>query len=422
MYCTNCGYQTEEHQRFCNHCGAAVPEHTGAQQYHEEQQYPAQAQQPFDAHRTTEITPPAEAEFTGTVEIFNTPQYNASTQVENPTILTPPEPSAAPVVPVVPVAPVVPVVPVVPAAPVAPADVYSTQVNTTAVPPGTGAVPPLNARAQLERTFSISRNNLLAVLAFTCINLVLALTQSDFFFLFSARIPLILLYIDAYEWTAGSYDFSMFGIIAAFSAVSLYAIFWGVAKKHRAWIIAALVYFSLDILLTVIFVLAAGVEFEVFSIIEIAFMAWILFYLISGTRAWSKLRKMPLQDESIQFEQGYVDPQRNTIPVVYIPPSAGIRRPSKRGQILATQKYSNMEIVVKRALKTTELIINDMVYAEKTGVHEKESYTLNANVYNVIVNVVMDIPSFITQVQSNTLPTMYLYVNGSLVATKVRHY
>jgi len=100
----------------------------------------------------------------------------------------------------------------------------------------------------------------------------------------------------------------------------------------------------------------------------------------------------------------------------------GIRRPKKGGQILATQNYSNMEIIVKRTYKTTELIVNDMVYAERSGVHEKESYTLDANVYDVIVNVVMDIPSFMTQVQSSTLPTMYLYVNGNLTATKVRYY
>jgi hypothetical protein len=147
-----------------------------------------------------------------------------------------------------------------------------------------------------------------------------------------------------------------------------------------------------------------------------------MFYLISGTRAWAKLRKMPQQDESMQFGQSYVDPQRSTIPVVYIPPSAGIRRPTKGGQVLADQKYSNMEIIVKRSYKTTELIINDMVYAERTGIHEKEPYTLDANVYDVIINVIMDIPSFMTQVKSSTLPTMYLYVNGNLVATKERYY
>ena len=176
-------------------------------------------------------------------------------------------------------------------------------VNTYIPPEGAKEGPLTNPRAQLEKTFSISRNKLLAVLAFTCVNLVLSLTNSDFFFLFSARIPLFLLYLDAYQWATDQYSFSMFGIIAAFSSVSLYAIFWGVTKKYKGWIIAALVYFSVDILITVILVLATGMEFELFSIIEIAFMAWILFYLISGTRAWAKLRNMPQQNEPSIYHQ-----------------------------------------------------------------------------------------------------------------------
>jgi len=403
--------------RFCAHCGAAVPEHAG-EQHHPVEQYPAQEQQ------LTEVSYPTEA--SQSPDVQHTEEVQQPVEAQQPTVVQQPVKTQQPIV-IRPPADTSSA----PTVLTAPADTSTTYVSTpigtslnrrTDAPIGTGAAPTFGNRAQLERTFSISRNNLLAVLAFTCVNLVLALTNSDFFFLFSARIPLFLLYLDAYQWTPGSYDFSMFGIIAAFSSVSLYAIFWGVAKKHKGWIIAALVYFSIDILVMLFVVMFAGLDFELFSFIEIAFMAWIMFYLISGTRAWSKLRKMPQQDESMQYDQNYVDPQRSTIPVVYIPPSVGIRRPKKGGQILATQNYSNMEIIVKRTYKTTELIVNDMVYAERSGVHEKESYTLDANVYDVIVNVVMDIPSFMTQVQSSTLPTMYLYVNGNLTATKVRYY
>ena len=287
----------------------------------------------------------------------------------------------------------------------------------------------INTREQLEKKFNMSRNNLLAVIAFTCINLILALTNSDLYFLFSASIPLILLYLGSeFVWHNGTIMFSAIGIAAAFTSVSLYGVFWILSKNYRAWIIGALVYFSIDILVSLLFLFVLADGIEAFSIIELVFLAWIMYYLITGTVTWSKLRKLPVYDESllshqnlIEAEQIKVAAEHRTIPIAQIPPSTAIRRPSKRGKVLASHNYNNVEIIVKRSASVTELIINDMVYAEKTGLHEKESYTLEANVYNVIINATMEIPSLTTQFKG-VLPTLYLYVNGNLTASKVRHY
>lgn len=161
----------------------------------------------------------------------------------------------------------------------------------------------LEPREQAERRFESSRNALLAVLALTCANIVLAITNADFFFLFSAYIPMDLLYIGAeYSNASGTFAFSALGIIAAFATASIYGIVWLASKKYRVWIIAALVYFVIDTLLSIPWLMdyfSEGVDFS--ALIEVAFIAWIMYYLITGTMAWYKLRTMPPSDE---FEQG----------------------------------------------------------------------------------------------------------------------
>jgi len=82
------------------------------------------------------------------------------------------------------------------------------------------------------------------------------------------------------------------GIILAFSCVFIYCLCWMLAKRQRVWILIALIFFSID---AVVFAyhlfmgLAAG-AFDMFVLIEIAFYGWIMYYLITGTIAWSKLR------------------------------------------------------------------------------------------------------------------------------------
>ena len=83
----------------------------------------------------------------------------------------------------------------------------------------------MTTREQLEKVYSNSRANLLLVIAFTTVNVILAMTNSDMYFLFSASIPMFLLYIGAeYSVVTDLYTFAMPGIVAAFGAI---AFFWG---------------------------------------------------------------------------------------------------------------------------------------------------------------------------------------------------
>jgi FlaA1/EpsC-like NDP-sugar epimerase len=294
----------------------------------------------------------------------------------------------------------------------------------------------MKTREQILKTFNTSRGNLLAVIIFTSVNIFLTITNTDLYFLFSASIPMILLYFGAeFSELTWSYSFSAFGIIAAFIAISFYGVCWFFSKKHRGWIVAALAFFTIDVLLMIwlLFPLDNGIDFSL--VITLAFYAWIMYYLITGTKAWYKLKKMPEEEEQEQIfngiEQGENDNKKNeidrkTIPIAQMPLSTAIRQASKKGKVLVTQNYNNMEIVVKRAFGVTELIIDGMVYAEKTGLHEGKTYILEANVNNVIITATMEILSMKEMDNKDKfkemLPTVYLYVNGNLLAEKVRYF
>jgi len=137
--------------------------------------------------------------------------------------------------------------------------------------------------------FNRSRNNLLIVVAFTTINLFLFISGSEFWLLFSAIIPRLIL-----DATVFSPDEAVWlvGIILAFGVAFLYCLCWLMAKRQRAWILVALILFSIDatayLFLQAAFIMAGMLE--VLAIVVIAIYAWIMYYLITGTIAWSKLR------------------------------------------------------------------------------------------------------------------------------------
>ena len=61
--------------------------------------------------------------------------------------------------------------------------------------------------------------------------------------------------------------------------------------------VAALVFFSIDLLAVLALVLMFLEEFDFSLMIELAFFAWILYYLVIGTRTWFKLKKLPPAEE-----------------------------------------------------------------------------------------------------------------------------
>ena len=152
--------------------------------------------------------------------------------------------------------------------------------------------------------FSKARSNLLLVIAFTTINMVLAISGSDLFFLFSATIPSIILGVGrefAIEFSNNA--FLVAGIVISSIFVLVYLLCWAMAKRVRAFILVALIFFSIDTLLFLgIFMLMLS-ELDFSLMIELAFQAWVMFSLITGTIAWAKLRHVTNQDiEAAQNE------------------------------------------------------------------------------------------------------------------------
>ncbi|MCL2812710.1 MAG: hypothetical protein FWD25_12595 [Clostridia bacterium] len=161
----------------------------------------------------------------------------------------------------------------------------------------------MKSREQLEKTFNTSRGNLLAVVVLTSVNILLTVTNTDLHFLFSASIPMLLLYLGSeFSFITDSFTFTALGIGAAFLAISFYGLFWFLSKKRKGWIVAALVFFSIDVLfiLWLIFPITDGLDFSL--VIELAFISWIMYYLITGTKAWYQLKKMPPAEETEQDE------------------------------------------------------------------------------------------------------------------------
>jgi len=218
------------------------------------------------------------------------------------------------------------------------------------------------------------------------------------------------------------------GITAAVLTTSIYVVLWILSKKFKGLIIAALVYFSIDtlILLGITgFVIVNG-EFEFFIIIEIMFSAWIIYYLISGTVAWAKMRKLPIDQDNINANAEEDDETADNIPktiaIAQILPTTALRQASKRGRKLIKANYNNMEIIVSRKLNVTELIVDGTVYAEQTGIREGTSYTLEVNVNGVIINVTTVIPTIKEAFKNETHTKVILYVNGNLLAEKARYF
>ena len=67
------------------------------------------------------------------------------------------------------------------------------------------------------------------------------------------------------------------GTAIGLAAIVSYIVCYVLSKKHRVWIVVALVLFSIDTLF-MLWVLTLGFDFSIF--IEILFHSWIMYYLI----------------------------------------------------------------------------------------------------------------------------------------------
>lgn len=166
---------------------------------------------------------------------------------------------------------------------------------------------PVSERQSLEGKYASARSNLLLVVAFTVINIILLVTQSDTYFLFSAFTPYFVaglgmilcgkypsdFYVDDFAGMDifGDSVFAGFLIVAGIITL-MYLLCWIFSKKNRVgWLIFALVFFALD---TLGMLLLGGLALE--SIVDIIFHGWVLFSLGNGIYVHSKLKKLPEEE------------------------------------------------------------------------------------------------------------------------------
>ena len=170
----------------------------------------------------------------------------------------------------------------------------------------------MSERQMLESKFANSRHNLLVVLIFTVINIVLLVTNSNSYFLFSAYIPYMLVDLGMYlcgkypaEYYGEEYAFAEFlhgsflAIMISVAAIILffYLLSWIFTKKgSKGWMVFALVFFSLD---TAAMLLLNGISSDM--IIDVVFHGWVVYSLATGISAANKLKKLP--EEPMPEEQ-----------------------------------------------------------------------------------------------------------------------
>ena len=165
--------------------------------------------------------------------------------------------------------------------------------------------------------YNTARSNLLLVVAFTVVNLVLSLINADVYFLFSATGPQFLMGIGLLA--EDSLVLTVCAVLA-FLGAGVYLLCWLLSKKHRGWMIVALVLFSLDTLAALGMLLA-----DTSMIIDVAIHGWVLFYLITGTSAMVKMKKNPelaVEPAAIPVDEAVY------APVYQVPAEAAVEVPA----------------------------------------------------------------------------------------------
>lgn len=160
-----------------------------------------------------------------------------------------------------------------------------------------GAGQPAGQRGLLNRAVVLASSNLVLFAILTVVNMVLITANADISFSFSAEIPPILLVygVSALKETGSAAIASVFFVLAVVSVgfIFLCAV---LSKKKPGWLIAALVYTVIDLLLALAVYapyVVAGEMSLMAIVIPLAFHIWMLYYIIKGISAASKLKKLP---------------------------------------------------------------------------------------------------------------------------------
>ena len=185
-------------------------------------------------------------------------------------------------------------------------------------------------RHYLLGRYRVCRLNLLAVMAFTLLNIALLLFGADYYLLFSATIPYYMVFWglllcgkfapEIYEMLYGegvAVEFLpgsvlVVAIVMALLITLLYLLCFFLSNHRRvAWLKVAAVLFTLD---TIGMLLMSG--FAVNMILDLVFHVWVLYYLFAGIKAEKRLRvidKMIAEQKAANAAPAESTPTENTV-------------------------------------------------------------------------------------------------------------
>ena len=183
----------------------------------------------------------------------------------------------------------------------------------------------LSKRQQLEAKFQSARTDLLLIVVFTVINIVLLVTGSDTYFIFSAYIPYSVAFLgmtlcgkfpaEYYEEAENVFylndkAFIVFVAVAVILTL-LYLLCWYLSKNFKSgWIIFGLVMISIDTAFLLLF------GFTGSMVIDLLFHVWMIVTMSLGLSANKKLKELPEEtdDEFIseaEIPQAEQEPEQN---------------------------------------------------------------------------------------------------------------
>ena len=236
-----------------------------------------------------------------------------------------------------------------------------------------------------EQRYKSARMNLLLVVVFTAVNLLLLVTNSDLYFLFSAFVPYFITTIGmvlcrrfpAELYTGGLEDLpildnSFFVILLVISIVFtlLYLAAWLFSNKNRiGWLIFALVFFGID---TFALLFINGIALD--SIFDLLFHAWVIYYLVVGVTAHYQLKKLPPEEPAFTYENISIpNEEENLTQRTEESQNSHVIREadnSVKHRAFVEAQVLDYHICYRRVKHTNELVINGNVYDELEGIFE----------------------------------------------------
>lgn len=152
----------------------------------------------------------------------------------------------------------------------------------------------MSPRQIAESRFKSARLDLLIVIVFTVLNIVMLLTGSETMMLFSATVPYYAVFLAHFaNLQYGGLEWFVTGsLILAGIILLVYLLCWIFSKKHRGWLIAALVLFCLDTAATVVLYMG---DFSS-GIMDFVIHGAVIWYLALGVKAGKQLKTLPLEE------------------------------------------------------------------------------------------------------------------------------